>query len=71
MKLSNQYKLFEIFIFCPKKSTLISRENCRFFWVKTRENVVDLDFLAVDNFDFTRKILDRKTRENVLSKLNF
>ena len=36
-----------------------------------------LDFLAVDNFDFTRKIvkkiLDEKTRENVgvLSKLNF
>jgi len=36
-----------------------------------------LDFLAVDNFDFTRKIvkkiLGEKTRENVggLSKLNF
>ena len=36
-----------------------------------------LDFLAVDNFDFTRKIvkknLELKTRENVgvLSKLNF
>ena len=24
--------LFEIFIFCPKNSTLISQENCRFFW---------------------------------------
>jgi len=36
-----------------------------------------LDFLAVDNFDFTRKIVKKKigvkTRENVgiLSKLNF
>ena len=36
-----------------------------------------LDYLAVDNFDFTRKIvkknLDEKNRENVmvLSKLNF
>ena len=36
-----------------------------------------LDFLAVDNFDFTRNIvkknLGQKTRENVgvLSKLNF
>ena len=28
------YTLFEIFIFCPKNSTLISRENCRFFGVK-------------------------------------
>ena len=43
---------------------------------KTRENVVVLDFLAVYNFDFTRKIVKKigwKTRENVgvLSKLNF
>ena len=41
------------------------------------EHVVVLDFLAVDNFDFTRKIgqknIGRKTREivGVLSKLNF
>ena len=27
-----------------------------FLGEKTRENVVVLDFLAVDNFDFTRKI---------------
>ena len=40
-------------------STLISRENCRVFWgEKPRENVAVLDFLAVDNFDFTRKIID-------------
>ena len=56
-----------------------------FFGWKTRENVVVLDFLAVDNFDFTRKIVKKKfgwkTRENAsvldfflakkLSKLNF
>ena len=42
--------------FLSKNSTLISRENCRFFGVKTRENVVVLDFLAVDNFDFTRNL---------------
>ena len=39
------------------------------FWVKTRENAVVLDILAVDNFDFTRKIVKKKfgwkTRENV------
>ena len=46
--------------FLSKNSTLISRENCRFFWGwKTRENVVDLDFLAVDNLDFTRKIVKK------------
>ena len=44
-----------------KFKTLISREklsNC-FGW-KTRENAVVLDFLAVDNFDFTRKIVKKK-----------
>ena len=61
-----------------KNSTLISREKLLiFFGWKTRENVVVLDFLAIDNFDFTRKIVKKnfgwKTRENVevLSKLNF
>ena len=44
--------------FLSKNSFLISRENCRFFFgSKTRENVVVLDFLAVDNLDFTRKIV--------------
>jgi len=26
------FTLLEIFIFCSKNSTLISRENCRLFW---------------------------------------
>ena len=45
--------------------------------MKTRRNAAVWDFLAVDNFDFTRKIVkkiwDGKTSENVgvLSKLNF
>ena len=46
--------------FFVQKSTLISREkfsNC-FGW-KTRENATVLDFLAVDNFDFTRKIVKK------------
>ena len=30
----HDYTLFEIFIFCPKNSTLISRENCQFLGVK-------------------------------------
>ena len=63
--------------FLSKNSTLISRENCRFlFGWKTRKNVVVWDFLAADNFDFTRKIVQKfewKNRQNVgvLSKLNF
>ena len=35
---------------------MISREKLlKKIWVKTRENASVLDFLAVDNFDFTRK----------------
>ena len=59
--------------FLSKNSTLISLENCRFFRWKTRENVLVLDFLAFDNFSFTRKIVKKiggKTRENVVV-LNF
>ena len=37
---------------------------------KTRENVVVLDFLAVDNFDFTRKNFGWKTRE-IVGDLHF
>ena len=40
-------------------------EFVELFCVKTRENAAVLDFLAVDNFDFTRKSFGWKTRENV------
>ena len=47
--------------FLSKNSTLISR----FFWRwKTRENVVVLGFLAVDKFDFKRKIVKKNLDEN-------
>ena len=41
-------------------------KNYRFFfgW-KTRENVLVLDFLAVDNFDFTRKIVKKNWMEKL------
>ena len=69
---------------CSKSSFFVQKFNFDFprklsifvGW-KTRENVVVLDFLAVDIFDFTRKIVKTifgwKTREDfgVLSKLNF
>ena len=57
--------------FLSKNSTLISRENCRYFfgW-KTREDVVVLDFLAVDNFDFPRKIV-KKFGEKLVKMLGF
>ena len=61
--------LFEIFIFCPKIQLWLPEKIVDFLGWKTRENVVVLDFLAVDNFDFTRKIVKkkfgRKTFENV------
>ena len=46
--------------FLSKNSTLISRKKMSiFFRWKTREIVVVLDFLAIDNFDFTRKIVKK------------
>ena len=61
---------------CSKSSFFVQKINFDFprkivelFWVKTRENDAVLDVLAVDNFDFTRKIVKKKfgwkTRENV------
>ena len=57
--------------FLSKNSTLISRENSRFFVVKTHENVVFLDFLAADNFDFTRKIVNKTLGEKLVKMLGF
>ena len=48
----------------------MARKIIKLFLVKTRENAAVWDFLAVDNFDFTRKIVKKnlglKTRENVV-----
>ena len=38
---------------------------------KTRENVVVLGFLAVDNFDFTRKIVKKNLGEKLVKMLGF
>ena len=72
------------FAHCSKSSFFVQKSNfdilrkLSIFWVwKTRENVEVLNFSAIDNFDFTRKIakkmLGGKNRENVgvLSQLNF
>ena len=51
---------------------MISQEklsNC--FGVKTRENAEVLDFLAVDNFDFTRKIAKKNLGEKLVKMLRF
>ena len=47
-------------------------KNCqkKFGW-KTRENVVVLDILAVDNFDFTRKIVTKNLDEKLVKMLRF
>ena len=56
--------LFEIFIFCPKIQLWFPEKIVDFSGLKTRENVVVLDFLAVDNFGFTRKIVKKIFGEN-------
>ena len=38
---------------------------------KTRENGVVLDYLAVDIFDFTRKIVKKKIGEKLVKMLGF
>ena len=58
--------------FLSKKSTMISRENCRFFWgEKLVKMFLVLDFLAVDNFDFTRKIVKKNLGEKLVKMLGF
>ena len=45
-----------IIFFVQKFNFDFPRKIIELFWVKTRENAAVLDFLAVDNFDFTRKL---------------
>ena len=69
---------------CSKSSFFVQKFNFDFprkWWIflgwKTRKNVVVLDSLAVDNFDFTRKIVKKIWLKNLwkcwgfVSKLNF
>ena len=58
---------------CSKSSFFVQQFNfdlprkfVDLFWVKTRENAAVLDFLAVDNFDFTRKIVKKKLVEKLV-----
>ena len=62
--------LFEIFIFCPKIQLWFLEKIVDFFRWKTRENVVVLDFLAVDNFNFTRKFVKKNLGEKLV-KIEF
>ena len=63
--------LFEIFIFCPKIQLLFPEKIVEFLGWKTRENVMILDFLAVDNFDFTKKIVKKILDEKLMKMLWF
>ena len=67
------FTLFKIFIFCPKIQLRLPEKIVDFSWWKTRENVVVLDFLAVDNFDFTRQIVKKIWGEKLVKcwGLNF
>ena len=55
--------------FCPKIQLWLPEKIVDFFEWKTRENVVVLDFLAVDNFDFTRKIIKTILGEKLVKML--
>ena len=69
--LESYITLFEIFIFCPKIQLWFPEKIVDFFRWKTRENVVVLDFLAVDNFDFTRKIVKKILGEKLVKMLGW
>ena len=65
-----------ISVHCSKSSFFVQKFNfnfprklSNFFGWKTRENVVVLDFLAVDNFDFTRKIVKNIFCEKLVKML--
>ena len=47
----------------------VPRKIIELFWVKTRENAAVLDFLAVDSFDFTRKIVKKIWGEKLVKML--
>ena len=68
---SLEHTVFEIFIFCPKIQLWFPEKIVIFFGWKTRENVVVLDFLAVGNFDFTRKIVKKILGEKLILKCWF
>ena len=62
--------------YCSKSLFFVQKFNFHFpgtivelFWVKTRENAAVLDFLAADNFDFTRKIVKKNLDEKLVKLL--
>ena len=63
---------------CSKSPFLVQKFNFDFsrkifelFWMKTRENAAVWDFLAVDKFDFTRKIVKKIVGEKLVKMLRF
>ena len=58
-------------LFCSKIQLWFPEKIVDFLGWKTRENVVVLDFLAVDNFDFTRKIVKIILGEKLVKMLGF
>ena len=63
------FTLFEIFMFCPKINFDFPRKIVELFLVKTRENAAVLEFLAVDNFDFTRKLSKKILGEKLVKMM--
>ena len=57
------------FFFVQKFNFDFLRKLSGFFWLKNSWKVVVLDFLAVDNFDFTRKIAKKILCEKLVKML--
>ena len=63
------HTVWYLHFFVQKFSFDIPRKIVQLFWVKTRENAAVLDFLAVDNFDFTRKIVKKNLGQKLVKML--
>ena len=63
--------LFEIFKILSKIQLWFPEKIVDFFGWKTREIVLVLGFLAVNNFDFTRKIVKKNLGEKLVKMLGF
>ena len=70
-KIRTAFTLFEIFIFVQKINFDFSRK-LSIFWVEKFVKMCGvLDFLAVDSFDFTRKIVKKNLGEKLVKMLGF
>ena len=67
---NSKHTVRNFFFFVKKFNFDFQRKIVELLWVKTRENAAAvLDFLAVDNVDFTRKMVKKKLGEKLVKML--